>query len=207
MFQNSLTARGKAILSLILFIVVCVAGYFVYQHFRPAQLVTGESQQQAEMPQGISLAAHNAHVSMIQEQLDQAAQQIALLENKPPRTIIKTVPVEVEKVVYKEVKKRGADLAIVTDPNNPNKVVDLKEVEKLPVSTSVTLNQYNVFAYKKVIRGVNVYSSFTGITPSGISEVTYDVSRRISNDGKYIGVVGGYSFDNKKVKIGLRYSF
>jgi hypothetical protein len=80
-------------------------------------------------------------------------------------------------------------------------------VEKLPVSTPVTLNQYNVFAYKKVIRGVNVYPSFTGIRPTGIGEVTYDVSRKVSNDGSYIGIIGGVAFDNKKAKIGLRVTF
>jgi hypothetical protein len=69
------------------------------------------------------------------------------------------------------------------------------------------LNQYNVFAYKKVIRGVNVYPKFTGVTPTGISEVTYDVSRKISNDGKYIGVAGGYDFKHEEAKLGLRYTF
>jgi hypothetical protein len=82
-----------------------------------------------------------------------------------------------------------------------------KEVAKLPTDTPVTLNQYNVFAYKKVIRGIDVYPSFTGITPTGISEVTYDVSRKITNDGKYLGVVGGYDYDSERVKIGLRYTF
>jgi hypothetical protein len=103
---------------------------------------------------------------------------------------------EVTKVVTQEVKKRGADFAIVTDPQQQDKKVDLKEIARMPADTSVTLNQYNVFAYKKVIRGINVYLKFTG-----------DVSRKITNDGKYIGVAGGYDFDNKKAKLGLRISF
>jgi Tfp pilus assembly protein PilO len=204
--NTTLTARGKIILSLILFIMICIIGYYGYLnlHTKP---ITAESQQQAETPAGISLAAHNAKVGMMQDQLDEAAKQIALLKNKKPDTIIQTVPYEVEKVVIKEVEKRGADFGIVADPQHPDKKVDLKEVEKLPASTPVTLNQYNVFAYKKVIRGINVYPKFTGIKPTGISEVTYDVSRKISSDGKYIGVVGGYEFEDRKAKIGLRYSF
>jgi Tfp pilus assembly protein PilO len=201
-----LTARGKVILSLILFIILCIIGYGGYLHLH-SEPITAESQVQAETPAGISLAAHNAKVSMMQDQLDEAAKQIAVLKNKQPDTIIQTVPYEVEKVVIKEVEKRGADFAIVTDPKNPDIKVDLKEIAKLPANTSVTLNQYNVFAYKKVIRGVNIYPSFTGIKPTGISEVTYDVSRKISNDGKYIGVVGGYDFEDRKVKVGLRVTF
>jgi Tfp pilus assembly protein PilO len=204
--NTTLTARGKVILSLILFIFLCIIGYYGYLnlHSKP---ITAESQQQAETPAGISLAAHNAKVSMMQDQLDEAAQQIAALKNKPPDTVIQTVPYEVEKVVIKEVEKRGADFAIVTDPKEPDKKVDLKEIAKLPENTPVTLNQYNVLAYKKIIRGINVYPSFTGIKPSGVSEVTYDVSRKVTNDGKYIGVVGGYNFEDKKVKVGLRITF
>jgi hypothetical protein len=58
-----------------------------------------------------------------------------------------------------------------------------------------------------VIRGIDIYPSFTGVIPTGVSEVTYDVSRKITNDGKYLGVVSGYDFDDKKVKIGLRVTF
>jgi hypothetical protein len=204
--DNTITARGKVILSLILFITLCVIGYCGYLHLH-TKPVTPESQRQAETPAGVSLAAHNAKVRMMQDQLDDAAQQIAILKNKQPDTIIKTVPYEVEKVVVKEVEKRGADFAIVTDPQHPDKKVDLKEVEKLPATTPVTLNQYNVFAYKKIIRGVNVYPKFKGVTPTGISELTYDVSRKISKDGKYIGFVGGYDFEDRKAKVGLRVTF
>ncbi len=117
------------------------------------------------------------------------------------------MPVEIEKVVIKEVEKHGADFAIVTDPLNPNKQVDLKEVAKLPDTTDVTLNQYNVYAYKKVLHDITIYPSFTGIAPNGISEVSYGVSRKTTNDGKYLGLVGAYEFDDKKTKIGLRYTF
>ncbi len=46
-------------------------------------------------------------------------------------------------------QKSGADFAIVTDPTNPDKPVDLNKVAKLPEGTTVNLNQYNVHAYKK----------------------------------------------------------
>lgn len=146
---------------------------------------------------------------MLKSQLEEAAQQIKELKNKPPDTIVKTVPVEVIKTVEVERQKFGADFAIVTDPKQPDKQVNLKEVEKLPADTTVTLNQYNVFAYKKVIRGINVYPDWSKAVQGKfkLDEVTADVSRRISKDGKYIGVVAGYDFEHDKAKAGLRYSF
>jgi hypothetical protein len=204
---QSLSTKKKLIIAAIAIALLGIGGYFIWQHFHQPQPVTAESQVQAETPQGIDLAAHNNQVKMMQDQLDSAAQQIAALKNKPPDTIIQTVPYEVTKVVTQEVEKRGADFGIVTDPKSPDKPVDLNEVAKLPADTPVTLNQYNVFAYKKIIRDVTVYPSFSGIHPNGINEADYGVSRKITNDGKYLGVVGGYDFDNKKAKIGLRYTY
>jgi len=203
----NMTVRNKIYVSIAVVLVLCIAGYFAYQYFHPAQPVTTLSQQQAETTQGISLAAHNAKVGLVQDQLNQASQQIAMLKNQKPDTIIKVVPVEIEKVVTQYVKTSGADFAIVTDPANPTKQVDLKEVAKLPATTDVTLNQYNVFAYKKIIRDVTVYPSFTGITPSGVSEVDIGISRKITNNGVYLGAVAGYEFDDKKAKIGLKVMF
>ncbi|SMC63045.1 hypothetical protein [Sporomusa malonica] len=203
----SLTKRQAAILlGVVLF---AVGGYLVYQYFNQPEPVTTLSQEQAETSAGVEKAAENAHVKMLQEQLDEAAKQIAELKNKPPDTIVKTVPVEVPKIIEVERKKSGADFAIVTDPANPDKQVDLKEIEKLPADTSVTLNQYNVHAYKKVIRGVNVYPDWGEVAQGKfkLDEVTVDISRRISKDGKYIGVTAGYNFKYDHAKTGIRYSF
>ncbi|MBP2635570.1 MAG: hypothetical protein H6Q72_1477 [Firmicutes bacterium] len=187
-------------------ILLVAAGYFIWQHFHQPQPVTGESQQQAETPAGVELAAKNAHINMLQSQLDEAAAQIAALKNKPPNTIIQTVPYEVTKTIEVERKKSGADFAIVTDPKQPDKQVNLKEIEKLPANTPVNLNQYNVFAYKKVIHGYNIYPGYD-VGRFKINEITADVSRRISKDGKFVGVAAGYDFEHDKAKIGLRYSY
>lgn len=204
----SLTKRQAAILlGVVLFVVV---GYFVWQHFHQPEPVTVESQAQAETPAGVELAAKNAHIDMLQSQLTEAARQIAELKNKPPVTVVKTVPVEVIKTVEIEREKSGANFAIVTDQKQPDKQVDLNQVEKLPVDTSVTLNQYNVFAYKKVIRGINIYPDWSESvkkTSPRIQEVTFDASRRITKDGKYIGGVVGYNFKHDEAKAGIRYSF
>ena len=191
---------------LILFLVVA---YFAWQHLHPAQPVTPMSQDKAETADGVALAAANAHVKMLQGQLEDAAKEIAKLKDKPPDVVVQTVPVEVPKIVEAERKKSGADFAIVTNPKETDKAVDLQQISKLPDSTPVTLNQYNVFAYKKIIRGVNVYPDWgeLGQRKLKLNELSVDWSKRITNDGKYLGITGAYNFDREQAKVGLRYSF
>ncbi|MCM0759624.1 hypothetical protein M7775_13780 [Sporomusa sphaeroides DSM 2875] len=203
--MTSLTKRQAAIL-LGVVLLVAVAGWLLWQHYNQPEPVTPLSQQQAETPAGVEHAADNAQVKLMQEQLNEAAKEIARLKNKPPDKVVVTEVKVVEKVVEKEVEKRGANFGIVTDPANPEKPVDLGEIAKLPEGTIVNLNQYNVFAYKKIIRGVNVFPALDGGRVK-INEVTVDVSRRITKDGKYIGVVAGYDFEYNKAKAGIRYSF
>ncbi len=205
----SLTKRQAILLGVVLLVAV-VAGWLLWPHFNQPQPVTGESQQQAETPAGVELAADNAHVKLMQEQLNEAAKEIARLKNKPPDKVVVTEVKEVVKVVEKEVEKRGADFGIVTNPASPDKPVDLGEIAQLPEGTTVNLNQYNIFAYKKVIRGVNVMPDWSETVKKGsprIQELTYDVSRRITKDGKYLGGVVGYDFKHDEAKAGIRYSF
>jgi hypothetical protein len=61
---------------------------------------------------------------------------------------------------------------------------------------------------KKVIRGVNVYPDW-GKAAKGkfkLDEVTADISRGISKDGRYIGLTAGYDFKHDEAKAGIRYS-
>ena len=191
------------------FIVILLACWFVWQRAHPPQTVTAISQEQAETPAGVELAAKNAHIEMLHSQLKEAAQQIAELKNRPPEEIVKTVPVEVVKVVEVEREKRGADFAMLTDLKQPDKAVTPKELEKLPEDTSISLNQYNVFAYKKIIRGINIYPDWGELaqTKFRLNELSVDWSKRITKDGQYLGITGGYNFDREQGKIGLRYSF
>lgn len=199
----SLTMRQAVMLGVVLLLV---AGWLLWQHFNQPEPVTPLSQQQAETPAGVDIAAKNAHIDMLQSQLNEAAQQIARLKNKPPDKVVVTEVKEVVKVVEKEVVKSGADFGIVTNPASPDKPVDLGEIARLPEGTTVNLNQYNIFAYKKVIRGVSVFPALDRGKVK-FDEVTIDVSRKITKDGKYIGVVAGYDFDHNKAKAGIRYSF
>lgn len=160
------------------------------------------SQDDAETPVGVSQAAQQATVTLSQSQLDEAARQIAEMKNQQPATVTQTVVKKAPVVVERERKKAGADFAIVTDPKNPDKRVDLSQYDQ---ETPIQLNQYNVKAYRKVIRGVTYYpQSATDWQPK---EISVDLSRRITDDGQYIGVVVGYDFDRDKAKVGLRFTF
>jgi hypothetical protein len=202
--------KCQAVILLGVVLLVVVAGYFAYQHFNQPEPVTTLSQEQAETPAGVQQAADNAHINMLQSQLDEAAREITQLKNKPPEKVVVTEVKEVIKVVEKEVEKSGADFGIITDPANPDKPVNLNEIAALPEGTTVNLNQYNVYAYRKVIRGISVMPDWSESIKKGsprIQEVSYDVSRRITKDGKYIGGVVGYDFKHDEAKAGIRYSF
>lgn len=145
-------------------------------------------------------------IDMLQNQLEEAAREIAELRNKPPDVIVKTVAAEVSKVVEQERQQRGANFAIVTDPANPTKTVD---TTKLEPNTPVNLNQYNVYAYPKIQRAWTIFS-YWGDTVKGkvnIKEITWDVNKRILKDGKYLGAVVGYDKEKEQAKLGLRYVY
>lgn len=179
-----------------------ILGFLLWQYFHQPKPVTYESQQTAETPAGVKDAADAAHIKMLQGQLTDAAKQIAKLQNQKPDTVTHTIVKEVPVVVERERQSAKADFAIVTDPKHPDKKVDLgayKETEP------IVLNQYNVQAYKKILRGINYYpKSIDDWTPQ---EITADWSRKISNDGKYLGVAAEYEFDKNRTKLGVRVTF
>ncbi len=171
--------------------------------------VTLESQQQAETSEGVELAAKNAHINLLQSQLEETAKQIASLYNKAPDTIIKTIPMEVVKTIEVEREKRAADFTIVTDPKRPDKQVDLNKVQNLLADTPVTLNQYNVFAYKQQLHQIELTPDWSETIRGKVKleEVGYGESRKISNDGKYVGWKAGYNFKHEEVKVAITYTF
>ncbi len=198
-----LPTRIKVTIAIWAMALLFLGGYLIYEYFfAKPQLDTYESQQQAETSQGVKEAANNAHVDMLQSQLDEAAKQIAALKNKGPDTITHTVVQQVPVVVEKERQKSGADFVIITNPKNPDQKVDLSQYKE---NDPIVLNQYNVHAYKKILRQVDYApKNVDNWTPA---EVGYSVSRKISNDGKYLGVAVDHNFDNKKTIVKLRYTY
>lgn len=192
----------KIIISALIAIILAVGAHFIYQYFHPAKTTTIESQTKAETSTGVDLAAKNAQIKMQQEQLEDAAKQIADLKNQPPERVVQTVVKEVPTVVKEEQEKSGADFAIVTDKDNPDQEYDLSKADP---TQAVNLNQYNVYAYKKILHTVS-YAPKSLKNPSP-KDVGYSISKKITKDGKYIGIGGDYNFDDKRGMISLKYTF
>ncbi|WP_196592628.1 hypothetical protein [Pectinatus sottacetonis] len=147
-----LTKYKKDIIYIVIILIILLIGFFLYKTTHKAQTITIESQSQAETPAGIELAAKNAQIKMQQEQITESAKQIAELKNKPPEKVIQTVVKEVPTVVKEQQEKSGADFAIVTDKDNPDQEYNFSNADP---NEAVNLNQYNVFAYKKVLHTVS----------------------------------------------------
>lgn len=182
-------------------VLICAA-FLIYRHFHQPEPVTTESQTQAETPAGVEQAADRAQVSISPSQAQEAASQIRYIYTNSiiPQYTITTTGDKAQEAADKAQKAAGADFSIITDKSNPNKKID---VSAIPATSTVELNQYNVQAYKKTLHTVEVGTN----DMKGVDEVGYTVSRKISKDGKYIGVGASYNFDDEKAMVKVSYTW
>ena len=153
------------------------------------------SQNEAETVQGIQIAAKNAKIKFLEDQAVLTAKEIAELKNKEPEYVVETVIKEVNVVSEEERKKNKADFAIITKPDNPDYRFDINDFNS---NDPVILNQYNIKAYKKNIVGIAYY-------PNKFASVDY--SKKISNNGHYLGLGILYDLKENKSYFGVRYTF
>ena len=166
------------------------------------QKVTVEPQTQAQTEAGVEKAADAAQVPVSRQQAQQAAQEIRYIyehDTKPEYTVI-TTGGDVERQAQAAQERAGADFSIVASQGGEK--VDVASIGK---DEPVELNQYNVQAYKKVLHTVEVSPDIDG--GRGIAEVGYSVSRKVSRDGKYLGVGASYNFDNNKAYVKMTYTW
>ena len=165
------------------------------------QKVTVEPQVEAQSEAGVEKAADNAQVPVSRQQAQDAAQEIRYIyqHDNPPEYTIVTTGGDVEKQAQAAQERAGADFSIVasTDAAPANTASISKD-------RPVELNQYNVQAYKRVLHTVEVSPDIEG---RGIAEVGYSVSRKVSSDGKYLGVGASYNFDNDKAYVKMTYTW
>ena len=198
---RSMVKKYPYLLAIAAIVLVCIAGYFVW-HSKQAQPVTTETQVQAETPAGVTQAADKAQVSISPSQAQEAASQIKYIYTNSiiPQYTITTTGDKAQEAADKAQEAAGADFSITTNKSNPTEATSLKTI---PASSTVELNQYNVQAYKKVLHTVDVGTS----DAKSIGEVGYTVSKKISKDGKYIGVGASYNFDDEKVMVKVSYTW
>ena len=192
-FNKILTFLKKYWLHIVCVILLIIVGLFVYKWYNDTYVkkpVTYESQQEASTPEGVEKAAENAQVGIDKSQAIEIAHKIEYIHtnNVQPEYIVPTTAKDVDKTVKEETKKNKADFSIVTDPNNPDKEFDFSIYKE---DTPINLNQYNIHAYKKVIRSVS-YAPEEKIVGASIQ-------KKINDHGTYMGVGVDYDIDDEKV--------
>ena len=175
------TVIAVAIILLVLF------GFYFFDKHKPPEKETGMSQVQAETEAGINAAAHNAQVPLSATQAKEVVTQIREIHTteQVPVYVVQSTGTTVRQDVEQAREDNKADFAVVTDPNHPEQEVKLDELDK---DAKVELNQYNVQAYKPVIRQIEAGKEAGG---DGFM-IGGSVSRKITKDGQYLGVGADY---------------
>lgn len=137
-----------------------------------------------------------------QTQAQDAAQEIRYIyqHDEPPEYTIITTGGDVERQAQAAQERAGADFSIVASDDG-----EKADVASISKDKPVELNQYNVQAYKKTLHTVEVSPDIDG--GRGIAEVGYSVSRKVSRDGKYLGVGASYNFDSNKTYVKMTYTW
>lgn len=202
-FKTWALAHRRIIGGVVLGVLLVVIAVLLFRGCKTEpQKVTVEQQTQAQTEAGVEKAADNAQIPVSREQAQDAAQEIRYIyehDTKPEYTII-TTGGDVEKQAQAAQERAGADFSIVASQDGSK--ADVASINK---DKPVELNQYNVQAYKKVLHTVEVSPDIEG--GRGVAEIGYTVSRKVSRDGKYLGVGASYNFDSNKTYVKTTYTW
>ena len=172
--------------------------FALYHLLKPPETITVMSQEQAETTQGVKQASENAHVKIDSAQAQEIASTIREIRvvEKAPEYAVHTTGDKAQEASEKAQEATGADFAIVT---NKDTAQEVKQLDELPADTQVTLNQYNVQAYKKHINTIE-YQPTEKV-------VGYTHQWKVSKSGRYMGVGANYDIDDKKIMMKVTYSW
>ena len=172
--------------------------FALYHLLKPPETITVIPQEQAETTQGVKQASENAHVKIDNAQAQEVASTIREIRvaEKAPEYAVQTTGDKAQEASEKAQEAAGADFAIVT---NKDTTQEVKQLDELPTDTQVTLNQYNVQAYKKHINTIE-YQPTEKV-------VGYTHQWKVSKSGHYMGVGADYDIDDKKVMMKITYSW
>jgi len=182
---------------ILLIIALGISAFLIYKAITKPVEVQGTSQNIVETQTGNKITAEKAGYKIDNGQAKEIATTIREIrtEQREPVYIVTTTGKEAAKESEQARKDNHADYSLVTDKNDPDKKVELDKLDK---DAKVELNQYNIQAFKKVIRTIDVSSN---------KEATFTVSRKITNDGQYLGIGAGYDWENKRVIAKISYSW
>ena len=172
--------------------------FALYHLLKPPETITVMSQEQAETTQGVKQASENAQVKIDDAQAQEIASTIREIRvvEKAPEYAVHTTGDKAQEASEKAQEATGADFAIVT---NKDTAQEVKQLDELPADTQVTLNQYNVQAYKKHINTIE-YQPTEKV-------VGYTHQWKVSKSGRYMGVGADYDIDDKRIMMKVTYSW
>ena len=172
--------------------------FALYHLLKPPETITVMPQEQAETTQGVKQASENAHVKIDSAQAQEIASTIREIRvvEKAPEYAVHTTGDKAQEASEKAQEATGADFAIVT---NKDTAQEVKQLDELPADTQVTLNQYNVQAYKKHINTIE-YQPTEKV-------VGYTHQWKVSKSGHYMGVGADYDIDEQKIMMKITYSW
>ena len=175
-----------------------LTAFALYHLLKPPETITVMPQEQAETMQGAKQASENAHVKIDSAQAQEIASTIREIRvvEKAPEYAVHTTGDKAQEASEKAQEATGADFAIVT---NKDTAQEVKQLDELPADTQVTLNQYNVQAYKKHINTIE-YQPTEKV-------VGYTHQWKVSESGHYMGVGADYDIDDKRIMMKVTYSW
>jgi hypothetical protein len=192
--KQALWLRYRLIVYLVALLIIVGAGWWAWDMLHPGQPVTYESQQQAETPQGVQEAAHNAGVYISSGQTQEIAQDIQEAATRPPDQIIPTTGAGMTQTLASVQQQTGSDMQIVTDPAKPD-----QKPTKPPDNQPVNLNVYNIKAYPKHLVEATIYSK--------AADLAYMTRVKVFGYTGYLGPAVNYDADRaSKVRVGVRLS-
>lgn len=168
-------------------IALCVYHFFIAPDKVPIvtseDIKTGSSVEKIAASSGVKLSS------------GQAAEVADKIKKAKPAESVNTTAGDLKDTAKQMQQQSGSDFApVVTDE-------DLSKIDK---DTPVELQQYHIYAAPKVLREVGLKAGTDGNAVDGIS---YGIKRRISTEGKYIGVRADYDWKEKEAAVWLTYTY
>ena len=188
-----------------LILAVLLLAYNNYLQKQAISKVTFSSQEQAETAAGVHQAATDADVKLDSGQEKEIATVIKEIRTteQVPVYVVQTTGANLNNAAEMAKERAEADFSIIADnaPANNDKVSSeaSQEFKTIPDNTPVTLNQYNIQAYKKHINTIE-YRPWE-------KTVGYTHQWKITKSGRYIGVGADYNIDDKRVYAKVVYSW
>lgn len=164
----------------------------IYHYFVAPDKVPVVSTEEMKTGSSVKDVAASAGVHLSAGQANEVADKI---QNAKPAGSVNTTAGSLKETAAELQQKNASDFApVVTDE-------DLSKIDK---DTPVELQQYHIYAAPKVLHEIGLKADSSG---NGIAGVSYGIKRRISAEGKYIGVRADYDWKEKEAAVWLTYTY